>query len=260
MSSNKDWFWPVSIGLGVLLVVGGAGLYWLRGGEPPPAVEETGPPAAAVAPLPPPAPVATPAPPPRTLPLPPLDESDPDVLGGLTEIFGQQAVMEYVTPQRLVRHIVVSIDNSTRGQMALNQRPINPTGGDFVVTGPEDAPVLSPENYARYEPFVAIVNGLDAKTLVALYRSLEPLFQQAYEELGQPDSSFNDRLIEVIDHLLAAPSPRGDIRLVQPSVLYRYADEQLEKSSSGHKLLIRMGPDNAGVIKGKLREIKAELR
>jgi hypothetical protein len=43
-------------------------------------------------------------------------------------------------------------------------------------------------------------------------------------------------------------------------VLYRFADEQLEKSSSGHKLLIRMGPDNAAVLKGKLREIKAALR
>jgi hypothetical protein len=144
--------------------------------------------------------------------------------------------------------------------MALNQRPVNPTPGDFLVTGPEDALVLSPDNYARYEPFVALVSALDAKTLVAFYRSLEPLFQQAYEELGQPGRSFNDRLIEVIDHLLVAPSPRGEIRLVQPSVLYRFADEQLEKSSSGHKLLMRLGPDNAGVIKGKLREIRAELR
>lgn len=258
MSKNKDWFWPVSIGVGVLLVVGGAGLYWLRGGEPPPAVEEPAPPPTAFTP-PPPAAIETPPLPPRTVPLPPLDESDADVLGGLTEIFGQQAVTQFVVPERLVRHIVVTIDNATREQMALNQRPLKPTASDFLIGGSEDAPVLAPENYARYEPFVAIVSSLDAKTLVSLYRGLEPLFQQAYEELGQPGRRFNDRLIEVIDHLLAAPSPRGEIRLVQPSVLYRYADEALEKSSSGHKLLIRMGPDNAGVLKGKLREIKAEL-
>lgn len=257
MSTNKNWFLPVSIGIGVLLVVGGAGLYWLRGGEPPPALEEPAPPP--LTPTPPPSPIEPPALPPRTVPLPPLDESDADVLGGLTEIFGQQAVAQFVVPERLVRRIVVTIDNATREQMALNQRPLKPTAGDFLIAGPEDAPVLAPENYARYEPFVALASALDAKTLVSLYRSLEPLFQQAYEELGQPGRRFNDRLIEVIDHLLAAPSPRGEIRLVQPSVLYRYADEALEKSSSGHKLLIRMGPDNAGVLKGKLREIKAEL-
>jgi hypothetical protein len=42
--------------------------------------------------------------------------------------------------------------------------------------------------------------------------------------------------------------------------LYRYADERLENLSSGQKLLIRMGVDNAAIIKGKLREIQAELR
>jgi hypothetical protein len=42
-------------------------------------------------------------------------------------------------------------------------------------------------------------------------------------------------------------------------VLYKYADERLEKLSAGQKLMIRMGVDNATVIKGKLREIQAEL-
>jgi hypothetical protein len=86
------------------------------------------------------------------------------------------------------------------------------------------------------------------------------LFQQAYEELGHPNASFNTRLNEIIEHLLQTPTPRGEIALVQPSVLYQYADERLEKLSSGQKLLIRMGVDNAAIIKGKLREIQAALR
>jgi hypothetical protein len=159
-----------------------------------------------------------------------------------------------------VRNIVVTIDNVPRQVMALDQRPIAATQGDFVTSGDEDAIVLAPENYARYEPFVALVSNIDAKTLVSFYRGLEPLFQQSYEELGQPDASFNTRLREVIEHLLQTPTPRGEIALVQPSVLYRYADERLEKLSAGQKLLIRMGVDNATVVKGKLREIQAELQ
>ena len=159
-------------------------------------------------------------------------QSDPDVHGGLTELFGQPAA-QHLFPERIVRNVVVTIDNVTREQMALNQRPIQPTSGDFITAGPEDALVLAPENYARYEPFVALVLSMDAKTLVSLYRGLEPLFQQSYEELGHPERSFNDRLIEVIDHLLQTPNPQGEIPLVQPSVLYRYADERLEKLSVG---------------------------
>jgi hypothetical protein len=231
----------------------------LRNDAPEPeAVVDT--PAPAVnTPAPPPAVVDEAPSPARTLPLPPLDESDPEVLGGLTEILGQQAVAKHFVPERLVRNIVVTIDNAPRQQMAINQRPILPTPGDFVTSGEENAIVLAPENFARYEPLVALVSNVDAKTLVSFYRGLEPLFQEAYEDLGHPNASFTARLNEVIEHLLQTPTPRGEIALVQPSVLYKYADDRLEKLSAGQKLMIRMGVDNATVIKGKLREIQAEL-
>ena len=256
---EKDWM-PWALGAAILLVVGGIGYYVMRGDAPEPeAVVETPQPAVDT-PAPPAPAVAETAPPPeRALPLPPLDESDPEVLGGLTELLGQDAVMRHLVPERLVRNIVVSIDNAPRQQMALNQRPFQATAGDFITSGEENAIVLAPENFARYEPFVALVSNLDAKTLISFYRGLEPLFQQAYEELGHPDASFSARLNEVIEHLLQTPTPRGEIALVQPSVLYKYADERLEKLSAGQKLLIRMGVDNATVVKGKLREIQAEL-
>ena len=259
MERSKDWFWPWLLGAGILLAVGGIGLYVMRNDAPEPEVVVDTPPPAVNTPAPPP-PVVDAAPAPaRTLPLPPLDESDPEVLGGLTEILGQQAVAKHFVPERLVRNIVVTIDNASRQQMAINQRPILPTPGDFVTSGEENAIVLAPENFARYEPLVALVSNVDAKTLVSFYRGLEPLFQEAYEDLGHPNASFTARLNEVIEHLLQTPTPRGEIALVQPSVLYKYADDRLEKLSAGQKLMIRMGVDNATVIKGKLREIQAEL-
>jgi hypothetical protein len=259
MNERKDWFLPVGIGAAVLLVAGGGGYYLLRDGEPAPeVVVETPQPVAETA-APAPVAVTPPAQPPRSMPLPPLDDSDVDVLGGLTELFGQQAVMQYLVPERIVRNVVVTIDNVPRQQMALNQRPIKPTQGALVTAGTDDSLVLAPENYARYDRFVAVARSVDAQTLVALYRGLQPLFQQAYEELGHPNASFNDRLVEVIEHLLATPNVPGEIRLVQPSVYYKYADERLEKLSAGQKLLIRMGPTNAAAIKAKLRDIQAEL-
>jgi len=259
MEQNKDWYWPWALGAGILLVVGGIGIYLLREAPEPEAVVDT-PQSVVDTPAPPPtADLDTALPPAPALPLPPLDESDPDVLGGLTELFGQEAVVKHVIIERIVRNIVVTIDNIPRQQMALNQRPIQSTPGDFITAGEENAIVIAPANFARYEPFVALVSSLDAKTLVSFYRGLEPLFQQAYEELGHPDASFTTRLNEVIEHLLQTPTPRGELALVQPSVLYKYADERLEKLSAGQKLLIRMGVDNATVIKGKLREIQAEI-
>jgi hypothetical protein len=260
MERNKDWLFPAAVGAAILLVVGGLGLYLMRDDTPEPEPVVDTPQPVVETPAPPPTSVVATAPPPaRTVPLPPLDESDPEVLGGFTEIFGQEAVMRHLVPERLVRNIVVTIDNAPRQQMALNQRPLQPTGGDFITSGEEGAVVIAPENYDRYEPLVGLVASVDAKTLVSFYRGLEPLFQQAYEDLGHPDASFDTRLNEVIEHLLQTPTPRGEIALVQPGVLYKYADERLEKLSAGQKLMIRMGVDNATVVKRKLREIQAEL-
>ena len=260
MERNKDWLMPTALGAAILLVVGGLGLYLMRDDTPEPEAVVDTPSPTVETPAPPPTSVVENEPQPaRSVPLPPLDESDPEALGGLTEIFGQDAVMRHLVPERLVRNIVVSIDNVPRQQMALAQRPLQATPGDFITSGEENAIVIAPENYGRYEPFVGLVSSLDAKTLVSFYRGLEPLFQQAYEDLGHPDASFNTRLNEVIEHLLQTPTPRGQVALVQPGVLYKYSDERLEKLSAGQKLMIRMGVDNATVIKGKLREIQAEL-
>jgi hypothetical protein len=94
---------------------------------------------------------------------------------------------------------------------------------------------------------------------VALYVRFYPLFQQAYKELGYPDRHFNDRAVEVIDHLLAAPEVAGPVALGKPWVMWEYADPALEARSAGQKALIRMGPDNARRLKAKLREIRRQV-
>jgi hypothetical protein len=104
-----------------------------------------------------------------------------------------------------------------------------------------------------------MIGSIDTKQLVTSYTRYYPLFQDAYESLGHPPQYFNDRLVEVIDHLLATPDIRGPVALVQPNVLYQFADPRLESRSAGQKLLIRMGSDNATAVKAKLRELRAAL-
>jgi hypothetical protein len=249
------------VGLAVLLVGTGIGVYVyqrdrLPDEEPTVATAASPPPDV---PAPRPVEIAPPQPE-RAIPLPALDESDTEVQGGLTELLGNNAVTQFLVPQRIVRNAVVTIDNLPREKAALQQRPIKATPGKFVTSGSDSATVIARENYSRYTPFVAVVKSLDAKTLVGLYRGWQPLFQQSFEELGHPNAAFNTRLLEVIDHLLATPEPAQPVRLVQPSVYFKFADPSLESLSSGQKLLIRMGPENAGAIKAKLREIKAELK
>jgi hypothetical protein len=146
-----------------------------------------------------------------------------------------------------------------RQELAQRLRPVAPASGKFQTTGKASDLAVSPRNAARYSTYVALAKTVDAGKLVTLYVQFYPLFQQAYEELGYPNGYFNDRLIEVIDHLIAAPQLPEQARLTQPKVLYQFADEDLESRSAGEKILMRMGNENAAVVKAKLAEIRAEL-
>jgi hypothetical protein len=93
--------------------------------------------------------------------------------------------------------------------------------------------------------------------LAAVYFRFYPLFQKVYQDLGYPNGYFNDRLVQVIDVLLATPQMLGPIDLTRPNVMYIFADPSLESRPAGQKILIRMGPDNASIVKSKLAELRA---
>lgn len=190
-------------------------------------------------------------------PLPPLDASDQPLQGAISDLMGADTVKQWVSSENLVRHIVASIDNLPEQRVAERIRPLSRLSGEFEVGGTEEAPVLDPANFRRYEALVKSIHGIDTPTLVATYQRFYPLFQQSYEGLGHPPQYFNDRLIEVIDHLLETPEVTGPVALSRPSVQYEYADPKLESLSAGQKVLIRMGPENARLLKEKLREIRA---
>jgi hypothetical protein len=191
--------------------------------------------------------------------LPPLNESDEPVQNALVGLIGKESVERFVISKDLVRHMVVTIDNLPTEKAAERLRPVKPAPGNFVVAGAEDAPVLDPANYERYKPLVQLILSTDTRQLVTTYARYYPLFQEAYESLGHPPQYFNDRLIEVIDHLLTTPDLQSPITLARPNVQYEYADPKLEALSAGQKVLIRMGSDNAKPIKDKLRELRTEL-
>jgi hypothetical protein len=118
---------------------------------------------------------------------------------------------------------------------------------------------IARENAARYWPYVRIAQAVPTDKLVALYARFYPLLQQQYEALGYPNGYFNDRVVQVIDHLLATPDVREPLVLVQPRVLYEFADPTLQDLSAGQKILLRMGAENRQEAKAKLREFRQAI-
>jgi hypothetical protein len=249
------------IGIVVAAATAFAGWYWY-GSRPRPAPAATVVPAAAPAPVSPEPQISHPIAADNaaaSAALPALNDSDPVAHDLVVGVLGRHAVEQFLVPQNIVRHFVATVDNLPRRKLAAELRPVKPTPGQTAIATQGELTTLSDANFERYAPLMRAVQAADVKALALVYERLYPLFQQSYEDLGYPGKYFNDRLVEVIDHLLQAPEVSAPIKLVQPKVFYEYADPGLESRSTGQKLLIRMGPANARAIKAKLREFRAEI-
>jgi len=218
-------------------------------------------------PLPPEAPRVVPAEPqgpqhpiaeaPQATPLPTVKESDPAMRDAISGLIGADAFARYVVPEETLRRIVATIDNLPRKSYAQRLNPVKTPAGQFTVAGKDDSLAVAPDNAARYTPYVAVFTAIPTDKAVDTYVHLYPLFQKAYVDLGYPNGYFNDRLVEVIDDLLATPEVQGPVKLVVPHVLYEYADPDLQSRSAGEKVLLRMGTENEKKVKAKLAEIRA---
>lgn len=191
-------------------------------------------------------------------PLPDLAESDAEVTQDLADIAGTARVADYLLADQVISRAVASIDSLTSRQVPVHISPVKPADDKIIVETVGDKAVLSEENFTRYDDYIALLRDMDTGQLLAFYRHYTPLFQQAWEQNGG-QGSFDDRLLEVIDNLLATPDPAGPVYLVKPEAVYLYEDPQLEAMTAGQKILVRMGAANAAVVKEKLAALKAAL-
>ena len=190
-------------------------------------------------------------------PLPGLDDSDRYFELAIAEVFGS-GIEQLLVDTALIEKIVATVDNLPRDRVAERIRPIERVSGPFLVDGQDGSGeyTVNPANYARYDFLVNMLAVADLPALVNTYRRFYPLFQEAYVNLGYPDGYFNDRLVEVINHLLETPDPDILPELTRPHVLFEYADPNLEALSGGQKMILRAGPDHATRIKQFLEELR----
>ena len=230
----------------VLLALAAGAWYWLKRGPETP--EEPAPPPVAAEPA-------------IKNPIVAPDDIDPNLSATeqVATLVGTPRFEALFVPDDFVKKLVATVDSLARSDVAARMNPAQAPTGEFVTAGEGDARVLGAANFARYAPWIELVESLDADATAALYKRLYPQFQTAYENLGNPDRYFNDRVVEVIDHLLSAPAAPATIALVRPSVYYEFADPKLESQSAGRKLLLRMGPGNAARVKAKLAEIRSRI-
>jgi len=196
---------------------------------------------------------------PVTVTLPSLNDSDTIASVSAQQLSTQPKYTSLLVNQDMIRSLIVFVDNFSRGELVSNFTPLAKPSKPFSVIERDNHIYLNPESYNRYNVYADIIASIDIASAIRQYNALKPLFKQAYQEIGYADNEFDSHLVQAIELTLDAPVIREPIALVAPSVMYKFADPELEALPATQKLLIRMGPDNTLKLKAKLQQIEDAL-
>lgn len=267
--SSKQVLWPLGIvAAGVAVAV----LWWTMAKQAAPLTESAaiGPDMAAAV-SDPAAPTASPGElPPVKIPAAAQPLAADQIISAMTDFLGSKAALTFFQLTDFPRKFVATVDNLGRSHAPTVAWPISPTEGRFTVQTFDGATVISSDNGLRYTPLVLLLEKINAGLAVDLYVRMYPVLQQTYVDLGYPNRQFNDRLLQVINHLLATPNApqvmavqltevKGPIPSVRPWVRYEFADPAFEALSSGQKIMLRVGSVNQNRLKARLSALRQEI-
>lgn len=197
---------------------------------------------------------------PNVVQLPTLNNSDTFVFEGLRAMQNGASVLRLLAQDQIVRKFVVFVENISRGEFPQTGLPYKALGEEMPVSNiDENFFVMEDSAHARFDEIVQTFVSLDTDAAITLYRTLSPLFQQAYAEIGFRNVSFDETLRLSINNIVRTTNMEGPYQLVKPSVMYLYADASIENLQEVHKQLLRIGPDNTIILKAKLREFASQL-
>ena len=208
-------------------------------------------------------------------PLPALNDSDDWLKIKLSEITWRKELLTLIIDEDMIRRFVVFTDNFSQGIVAYEHSP-------FVLPKAKFAPEADSASFQtttqgqnaakikqnvwqwdensgkRFSLYIDLLRSMDSENLIQWYMEVKPLIDEAYQELGYEDD-FSNTLQDAITRVLDMELPKSSMALIQPSVMYKFANPQLEALPDTDKLLLRLGKDNLLVIKSVLLELHEKL-
>jgi len=236
----------------LLILAGGLGWWILRPGD------DADPPVAftpeATQPMTPP---ALPSAPP--LELPELSASDAFIREVVSRLSSHPQLAAWLVPNDLVyRFVGAVVDLAGNSTPAEHVRHLTPNES-FSTEQSGGRTVIAQASFRRFDLLAATAASLDTRGTAELYVQLLPLMEEAYAELGIPNFTFTETVQLALNNVLAAEVPAGPFEVVGQDGVYVFTDPAIEDLRGLEKQLIRMGPQNAGLLQQSLRELAVAL-
>ena len=250
----------------VLLLVIAGGVVLLTGIWPP--KEEPAPTLTAPPPEPQPAPVVAeieePAPEPPPLPpepveepLPRLEESDDAVRDAVGDIPLGTAGQQYLIPGNIIERSASLIYLMAQGDVPYKLLPVSRPKAAFAISDDGTQVVTDPAGFERYDALTQWLQSLDLESLLSSLEWFVPLFREAWSYYGEDPSAFDMAVVMTLDLVIATPEvDLSEARLIRKEVVWIFEDPAIEGLAPIQKQVLRMGPENAEVVKAKAAEAR----
>lgn len=242
-------------GVGLIVAVLAAGVLIYRFAAPPEPAPAPAPPSAPAAQAQPAAPAAPAA------GLPPLEDSDLLVRARAAALSRDARFAAWLKHGDLIARLTASANIVAAGKVPSDALAFLAPAAKFPVRRRGGRLEMDPRGYARYDGFASAVASVDADAAARLFLDLKPLFQKAWESLGERGGDATGVFLRAAAEVGAAPVLTGPVELVpaKKGIVYAYADPSLEALSPARKQVLRMGPKNAAKVQAKLKAIAAAL-
>jgi len=250
----------------VLLLVIAGGVVLLTGIWPP--EEEPAPTVTAPPPAPPPAPVITeleepavepPPPPPAPVeePLPRLEESDDAVRDAVGDIPLGTAGQQYLVPSNIIERSASLIYLMAQGDVPYKLLPVSRPKAAFPISDDGTQVVTDPAGFERYDALTQWLQSLDLKSLLSSLKWSIPLFREAWSYYGEDPAAFDMAVVMTLDLVIATPElDLSEARLIRKEAVWVFEDPAIEGLAPIQKQVLRMGPENAEIVKAKATEAR----
>ena len=253
----------------VLLLVIAGGVVLLTGIWPPKG--EPTPTATAPPPEPPPSPIMTaieepapepsepPPPPPEPVedPLPRLEESDDAVRDAVGDIPLGTAGQQYLIPGNIIERSASLIYLMAQGDVPYKLLPVSRPKAAFPIRDDGTQVVTDPAGFERYDALTQWLQSLDLESLLSSLEWFIPLFREAWSYYGEDPAAFDFAVVMTLDLVIATPEiDLSEARLTRKEAVWIFEDPAIEGLAPIQKQVLRMGPENAKILKAKAAEAR----
>jgi hypothetical protein len=196
---------------------------------------------------------------PLAINLPPLGETDPLVRELVRGLSSHPSIAAWLATDNLVRNFTVVVANIADKRTPARHLSMLRPSSSFRVLERGDSVYIDPRSYERYNSLAAAAASIDPAGSARLYATVKPRIEEAYRELGVPDTPFDRVLENAIVVLLNTPVVEDPIRIEPRGIGYAFADPKLEALTPPQKQLMRTGSRNVRVIQDSLRKMAEAL-